>query len=202
MSNKDQNLPNILFIMSDDHAANAISIYGSRLASIFKTPNIDRIGKEGAVLNKCFCTNAICSPSRATILTGQYSHINGVRTLSDALDIGNVTYPKLMQENGYQTAIVGKWHVHNEPQGFDYYDVLPGQGLYFDPYFVDSSFDWSKYHKVKGKQGKECAGYVTDIITDKCLEWLKNRDKSKPFALMCHHKAPHDNLVVSKVLIY
>ena len=130
--------PNIIFIMADDHAANAISLYKSRLASVFKTPNLDRIGQEGAILNNCHCTNAICTPSRATILTGQYSHTNGVKTLRDRLPISSNTYPKLLQNNGYQTAVVGKWHVHSEPQGFDYYDILPDQGLYFDPYFVNA----------------------------------------------------------------
>jgi len=135
--------PNILFILSDDHAANAISLYGSRLASVFQTPNLDRIGREGALFTRCYCTNSICTPSRATILTGQYSHVNGVRTLDDPLDTSMLTYPLLLRREGYQTAIVGKWHVHTEPQGFDYYDVLGGQGLYFDPSFQNQSFDWN-----------------------------------------------------------
>jgi arylsulfatase A-like enzyme len=154
---------------------------------------MDRIGEEGAVLNRCFCANAICSPSRATILTGLHSHVNGVRTLDDALDPGLITYPKILQSGGYQTAVVGKWHVHSEPQGFDNYEVLPGQGLYFDPYFLDQSTDWSRIHPNKRKQGKQHFGHVTDIITDKCLDWLEARDRNKPFLLMCHHKAPHDD---------
>ncbi len=189
-----QQLPNILFIMADDHAANAISAYGSRLTSVFETPNIDRIGKEGAILHNCFCTNAICTPSRATILTGQYSHTNGVKTLSDIL--GNQeTFPQTLQMNGYQTAVVGKWHVHSKPQGFDYYDVLPGQGLYFYPYFMDKDMDWDTFHHNphNSSQGRRYDGYVTDIITDKCLDWLQRHDNSKPFLLMCHHKAPHDD---------
>lgn len=197
--------PNILYIMADDHCANAISIYGSRLASVFQTPHLDRIGKEGAVLHKCFCTNAICTPSRATILTGLYSHKNGVKTLNDRLDPTFNTYPRIMRSGGYQTAVVGKWHVHSEPQGFNYYDVLPGQGRYFDPYFLDQESVWRKVNGSKEEQpdwskakqlegfGKQYKGHVTDIITDKCLDWLEARDRSRPFMLMCHHKAPHDD---------
>jgi arylsulfatase A-like enzyme len=200
-----QQRPNILYIMADDHCANAISIYGSRLASVFQTPHLDRIGKEGVVLNHSFCTNAICTPSRATILTGLYSHKNGVKTLSDPLDPALNTYPQIMQRAGYETAVVGKWHVHCQPQGFDYYDVLPGQGQYVDPYFLDQETDWetvdrrmknqADWSKVKnlGETGKRFKGHVTDIITDKCLDWLEQRDKNKPFMLMCHHKAPHDD---------
>lgn len=190
-----QEKPNILFIMADDHAANAISSYESRLAKVFSTPNIDKIGKEGAVLRNCHCTNALCTPSRATILTGQYCHTNGVKTLNDPLDIDRNTFPQMMQNHGYQTAVVGKWHVHTEPQGFDFYDVLSGQGLYFDPYFLDQDTDWSLIpeNDFNARQGNMHQGYVTDIITNKCLEWLDNRDKSKPFMMMCHHKAPHDN---------
>lgn len=185
--------PNILFILSDDHAANAISLYGSRLATVFQTPNLDRIGKEGALFTRCYCTNSICTPSRATILTGQYSHVNGVRTLDDPLDTSMLTYPLLLQRGGYQTAIVGKWHVHTEPQGFDYYDVLGGQGLYFDPNFQDQSFDWNALQdrRPTATDGTRTEGYVTDIITDKCLSWLETLDPGRPFALMCHHKSPH-----------
>lgn len=190
-----QKKPNILFIMADDHAANAISAYGSRLAKVFQTPNIDRIGREGAILNNCHCTNALCTPSRATILTGQYCHTIGVKTLNDPLDTDRNTFPQMMKNGGYETAVIGKWHVHTEPQGFNYYDVLSGQGLYFDPFFLDQNTDWSTIppNDFNARQGKEHKGYVTDIVTDKCLDWLKNRDKDKPFLLMCHHKAPHDN---------
>lgn len=191
MANKK---PNILYIMSDDHGANAISAYGSRLAKVFETPNIDRIGREGAILQNVHCTNAICTPSRATILTGQYAHVHGVKTLADEMDPSLNTYPIMMQEDGYQTAVVGKWHVHCEVKGFDYYDVLPGQGYYFNPYFWDKETDWGAIENIHHKdQGKQHTGYVTDIITDKCLNWLKKRDRDKPFMLMCHHKAPHDN---------
>ncbi len=186
--------PNILYIMSDDHGSNAISAYNSRLASVFQTPNIDRIAKEGAIFQNAFCTNAICTPSRATILTGQYSHKNRVLTLADEMNPDLNTYPKMMQNAGYQTAVVGKWHVHCEVKGFDYYDVLPGQGFYFNPYFWDKETDWGAIKNVHMKeQGKQHTGYVTDIITEKCLNWLKQRDKDKPFMMMCHHKAPHDD---------
>ncbi len=190
---------NILFIMSDDHAANAISLYGSRLARVMKTPYIDSIGREGAWMENCFCTNAVCTPSRASILTGQHSHVNGVRTLFDSLDESAVTFPQLLRENGYQTAVIGKWHLHSRPRHFDHFDVLGypwQQGLYFDPEFLDESCDWESalgpdvaFRTYHGKMEK---GYVTDIITDKCIEWLTMRDPQKPFLLLCHHKAPHD----------
>lgn len=165
--------------MSDDHAAAAISAYGSR---INRTPNIDRIALEGMRLDNCFCTNSICSPSRATILTGQYSHINGLRTLPEALDNSRQNVAKLLRTAGYQTAVVGKWHLHAEPAGFDYWNVLTaenGQGTYFDPAFDEM-----------GKPRKY-QGYATDIITSLSLEWLQRRDPDRPFFLMCHHKAPH-----------
>ncbi len=197
-----QKIPNILYIMADDHAANAISLYGSRLASVFKTPNIDRIGHEGAIIKNCFCTNSICTPSRATILTGQYSHTNGVKTLKDSLDTKKNTYPQMLQKNGYQTALVGKWHVHSKPQGFDYYDILPGQGHYFDPEFIDQDIEWiegghSETTSPGGYSGypekrKSYRGHSTDIITDKSLDWLEEtRNENNPFMLMCHYKAPH-----------
>lgn len=172
--------PNILFIMSDDHAYQAISAYGSVLN---KTPQIDRIAKEGIRLDRCFCTNSICAPSRATILTGKHNHLNGVRTLNDVIDNTQQMFPKILQEAGYETAMIGKWHLghgpkHN-PTGFDYWSILPEQGLYHDPLFYDMGVE------------KEYKGYVTDITTDKSIEWLQNRNKEKPFMLMCHHKAPH-----------
>ncbi len=168
--------PNILYIMSDDHASHAISAYGSRINS---TPNIDRIAKEGIRLDNCFCTNSICTPSRAAILTGQYSHKNGVYTLNDALDPKRMTIPKYLQTGGYETAMIGKWHLVSEPQGFDFWRILPGQGAYYDPEFIEAS----------GR--KKYQGYCTDLITDFSLDWLKNRNAGKPFFLMCHHKAPH-----------
>ena len=168
--------PNILFMMSDDHASHAISSYGSR---INKTPNIDRLAKEGARLDNCFCTNSICTPSRAAILTGQYSHKNGVNTLNDKLDPKSRSVAKYLQADGYQTAMIGKWHLGTEPQGFDHWRILPGQGAYYDPEFIEAS----------GR--KKYQGYCTDLITDFAIDYLNGRDKEKPFFLMCHHKAPH-----------
>ena len=166
--------------MSDDHASHAISSYGSR---INQTPNLDRIADGGMILQNCFCVNSICTPSRANILTGKHSHLNGVKTLSDPLDGRKPNVAKMLQADGYQTAMVGKWHLGHggnaDPTGFDYWNVLPGQGLYHDPVMLDP--DGEKTHK----------GYTTDIITDFSLEWLQNRDKERPFFLMCHHKAPH-----------
>ncbi len=175
--------PNILFIMSDDHAAHAISAYGS---VINKTPHIDRLATEGMRLDSCFCTNSICTPSRATILSGQYGHKNGVCTLADHMD-GTKDYlvQKQLQQGGYQTAIIGKWHLGHggasDPTGFDYWCILPGQGAYHNPRMSEMGTD------------KQFQGYVTDIITDNSIAWLEQRDRNKPFFLMCHHKAPHRN---------
>jgi len=170
--------PNILFIMSDDHAAHAISAYGSR---INRTPNIDRIARGGARFDNCFCTNSICTPSRATILTGQYSHVNGVKTLLDPLDPARPNAAKELRAAGYATAVIGKWHLHKDPSGFDYWNILPGQGAYHDPEFIEMGVR------------KKHAGYCTDLIGDFTIEWLKRRPKDRPFFLMCHHKAPHRN---------
>src|SRR5438552_1126339 len=169
------NRPNILYIMADDHAAQAISAYGSK---INKTPNIDRIAKEGMRFTNCFVTNSICTPSRATILTGKYSHINGVPVFN-RLDGSQPTLAKYLQAAGYHTGMIGKWHLGSAPTGFDYWNILPGQGVYFDPKFIDMG------------RRKTIKGYATDIITDMSLDFLKNRPKDKPFFLMCHHKAPH-----------
>ncbi len=171
-----QERPNILYMMADDHAAHAISAYGSR---INKTPNIDRIASGGVRMTNCFCTNSICTPSRAAILTGQYSHRNGVYTLADRLDPARNHVAKELQKAGYQTAMIGKWHLESDPTGFDYWNILPGQGVYYDPVFID-----------RGEK-KEHKGYCTDLIADFSLDWLKQRDRKKPFFLMCHHKAPH-----------
>ena len=169
------NRPNILFIMADDHAAHAISCYGSK---INKTPNIDRIGNEGMRFLNCFAVNAICTPSRAAILTGKYSHINGV-TVFNRFDGSQWTVAKDLQKAGYHTGMIGKWHLTSDPTGFDYWNILPGQGKYYDPDFIEMG------------TRKAMKGYATDIITDSAIEFLKNRPKGQPFFLMCHHKAPH-----------
>src|SRR5262245_29305041 len=166
--------PNILFVFTDDHASHAISAYGSK---INKTPHIDRLAKEGMLFRNCFCTNAICAPSRAVVLTGKHSHVNGVIDNTVAFDGAQQTFPQLLRKAGYQTALLGKWHLKSDPTGFDYWEVLPGQGTYYNPVFLTA----------KGKL--KHTGYVTDIITDKALAWLdKGRDKGKPFVLMYQHK--------------
>jgi len=168
--------PNILFILADDHATHAISAYGSR---INRTPNIDRLAREGIRFTNAFVTNALCTPSRATMLTGQYSHVNGVSTLRETLDPNRLTFPKLLQAAGYQTAVFGKWHLKSRPAGFDHYEVLQSQGEYYNPTLF-SDADTVKHE-----------GYVTNIITDRALAWLARRDPDRPFLLMYHHKAPH-----------
>ena len=180
--------PNILYIMSDDHAAHAISAYGSRLAKVAPTPNIDRLAKEGALFTNAFCTNSICSPSRACVLTGQYNHINGSFDLSGKVLPGKQMLAIQMRKAGYQTAMIGKWHLKAEPADFDYYCVLPGQGQYHNPSFrIRGEKPWGKNTiQFDGK-------HVTDAITDLTLNWLKDGwDQEKPFFLMHHYKAPHD----------
>jgi arylsulfatase A-like enzyme len=167
--------PNILFIMTDDHAAHAISAYGSK---INQTPHLDRLGAQGLRLNRCFAVNSICTPSRATILTGQYSHRNGVPVFNN-LDPAKVTVAHRLREAGYYTAMLGKWHLGSDPQGFDDWNILPGQGRYVDPVLYDRDG-----HRIY-------QGYATEVITDLAIGLLKNRPKDKPFFLMCHHKAPH-----------
>jgi arylsulfatase A-like enzyme len=168
--------PNIIFIMSDDHAAHAIGAYGSR---VNKTPHLDRLAREGALLTSVFATNSICTPSRAAILTGQYSHLNGV-TMFNRFDSSRMTVARLLQQGGYYTGIVGKWHLGSDPIGFDQWEILPGQGLYRDPIFYTATGE-------KTYTGR----YVTDVITDLALEFIEQRPRDKPFFLMMHHKAPH-----------
>ena len=176
--------PNILFIFSDDHALNAISAYGGPLKEAAPTPNLDRIAEQGAIFTRSYCTNSICGPSRASILTGKHSHINGyVDNNTSRFDGSQTTFSKLLLKSGYQTAIVGKWHLKTEPEGFDYWEVLPGQGSYYNPDFLQQDGGKKRY-----------TGYVTDIVTERAIDWLKEgRDKDKPFLLMCQHKAPHRN---------
>jgi arylsulfatase A-like enzyme len=163
--------------MADDHAAHAVSAYGSR---INRTPNIDRIAREGIRFTNCFCTNSICAPSRAVILTGRYSHLNGVRDNAVSFDGTQTTFPKILQNEGYQTAMIGKWHLKSDPTGFDYWNILPGQGHYYNPDLIEMG------------EKKQHTGYVTGILTDIAFDFLENRrDRSKPFLMMLHHKAPH-----------
>ncbi|MEZ6130410.1 MAG: sulfatase [Planctomycetaceae bacterium] len=173
--------PNIVFIFTDDHAAHAMSCYGSKINT---TPNLDRIANGGMLFTNCFCTNSICGPSRAVIQTGKHSHLNGFRTNGDRFDGSQQTFPKLLQKVGYQTAVVGKWHLVSAPQGFDYSEVLRGQGPYYNPPMLLNGNPNPVKH----------VGYTTDIITDLALDWLQNkRDTDKPFMLMFQHKAPHRN---------
>lgn len=180
---------NVIFIMSDDHTSTAIGSYSSLLSDLNPTPNIDALASDGTVFDNCFCTNSISTPSRACIISGQYSHHNGVLTLNDSLDVDKQYLAKEFKELGYQTAMVGKWHLKNEPVEFDYYKVLNGQGKYFDTDFITNESGNKKWPKniVKSK------GHSSDVITDITLNWLKNiRDKNKPFFIMHHYKAPHD----------
>jgi len=174
----DKERPNILFIMSDDHAVKGISAYSKELIN---TPNIDRIAKEGALMRNSFVTNSICAPSRAAILTGKYSHLNGLRDNRDEFDGSQMIFPKLLKKAGYQTYLIGKWHLKSKPQGFDFWKILIDQGEYYNPRLVTEG-DTSVVN-----------GYTTDIITDEGLSVLKSRDKSKPFVMMLQHKAPHRN---------
>src|SRR5687767_808514 len=170
------NRANILYIMTDDHAAHAIGAYGSR---VNKTPNLDRLAREGALLTSVFATNSICTPSRAAILTGQYSHLNGV-TMFNRFDSSRMTVARLLQQGGYHTGMVGKWHLGSDPVGFDRWEILPGQGAYWDPVFYTAAGE-------KTYTGR----YATDVITDLAVDFVERRPRDKPFFLMMHHKAPH-----------
>lgn len=171
--------PNIIFLFSDDLATQSISAYGDE-RKLLETPGLDRIAKEGIRFDRCLVTNSICGPMRAVIQTGKYSHLNGFHNNSNSrFDSSQQTFPKLMQKGGYTTAVIGKWHLGSDPVGFDYWNILPGQGIYYNPPMIDN-----------GKEVK-LEGYTTDIISDLTLQWLDKRDKSKPFMLMAQHKAPH-----------
>lgn len=176
--------PNIVYIMSDDHANAAIGAYNSWLKPVVKTPNLDKLAKQGMLFKNSMVTNSICTPSRAAILTSQYSHRNGVYTLNDALPKSTTHIGHLLRMLGYQTALIGKWHLQIDPTGFDYWNVLPGQGVYINPKLRPIG--------AKPKEFKEYKdGYSEDVITDLSIDFIKKRDKSKPFYLMCHFKAPH-----------
>ncbi len=177
LSRGQSSRPNIIFIFSDDHAYQAISAYGSKLAV---TPNIDRIAKEGAIFTNAMVTNSICGPSRATLLTGKYSHINGYTLNEKKFNTGQQVFPRLLQQNGYQTAWIGKWHLGNLPEGFDHYQILNSQGQYYNPQFITPNHDTTIHH-----------GYVTNLITQFTEEWLNKRDTSKPFFLVVGEKATH-----------
>jgi len=173
------NRPNLLFILSDDHAWQAVSAYGGS-RQLIQTPNIDRLAQEGMRYDRFLVNNSLCGPSRASFITGAYSHINGFYNNDNCrFDGSQVTFPKLLQQAGYQTALIGKWHLETDPTGFDYWEILPGQGIYYNPTMIRDG------QKVKHP------GYVTDIITDLSLDWLKQRDPAKPFMLLCWNKAPH-----------
>jgi arylsulfatase A-like enzyme len=171
--------PNIIYIMSDDHGYQALSCYDT---SLIRTPNLDRIADEGVLFSRAFVTNSLCAPSRATLLTGKFSNKNGLyinRGGYNDFDGSQMTFPKLLQKAGYQTAIVGKWHLKSTPTGFDYWNILPGQGQYYNPDFIEMG------------NRKRVNGYVTTLITDVALRWLNGRNTTKPFCLMIHEKAPH-----------
>jgi arylsulfatase A-like enzyme len=173
--------PNIVVIFSDDHTQQTISAYGSKL---MQTPNIDRIAKEGAILKNSFVTNSLCAPSRAAFLTGKYGHLNGLRDNAGDRNFNGSQQQlqKLLKEQGYQTAWIGKWHLQSLPQGFDFWRILPDQGNYFQPTFINMSKDTTKY-----------TGYVTNLISDFSLDWIKKRDPSKPFFVVIGEKATHRN---------
>lgn len=168
--------PNIIFIMSDDHAYQALSCYGSQL---IETPHLDRLAEEGMRFTRSFVTNSICAPSRATLLTGKYSHMNGVIDNRKEFDGSQITFPKLLQDEGYQTAMIGKWHLKSDPTGFDYWKILTGQGDYYNPDFIEN-----------GRRVRD-TGYVTDLITDEVIRWIDKIDRKNPFCVLYHHKAPH-----------
>ena len=189
MAHAQSKAPNILFIMSDDHTSQAISAYGGYLGQYLPTPNLDRIAKEGVLMKNCFVTNSISTPSRACIITGQYSQKNGVYTLSDMIDRDHPNVAKELQKAGYQTAIIGKWHLGTEPAGYDYYNVLPGQGRYYNPLFIKMG-DWDKGQGGRPRQ-TEYGGHSTDVIANEAINFMQSVDHERPFFLQCHFKAPH-----------
>ena len=189
--------PNVLFIMSDDHTSQAIGVYGSRLAKLNPTPTIDRIGKEGMIFENAFCTNSISTPSRANIITGQYSQTNGILELDEHLPLGEEYLPMEFSKLGYQTAFLGKWHLFTAPSKFDYFNMFYGQGKYFNPVMYEKGTKKKTtflfHRKMQTLPGMVHEGYCSDILMDITLDWFKHkRDKKKPFMMMLHFKAPHD----------
>jgi arylsulfatase A-like enzyme len=176
IKDKQPDRPNILFIMTDDHSYQTISAYSDKL---IQTPNLDRISNEGVIFKNSFVGNSICAPSRATLLTGKHTHKSGQINNAVTFDGSQLTFPKLLQKAGYATALIGKWHLGSDPTGFDYWNILPGQGVYYNPDFIEM-----------GKK-KQVKGYCTNLTTDFGIDWLDKRDKEKPFCLLLHHKAPH-----------
>ena len=174
--------PNILFVFTDDHAPHAIGAYNGWLKSVNPTPIIDKLAKEGMLFEKSFCSNSICGPSRAVILSGKHSHKNGFMNNGNSFNWNQQIFPKILRKNGYQTAIYGKSHLKGRPQGFDDWAVLPGQGLYYNPDMIFAD----------GR--RRINGYCTDVVTDLAVNWLKNkRNKNKPFMKMDQHKETHRN---------
>ena len=180
--------PNILFILSDDHTSQAWGIYGGILADYVQNTHIRRLAAEGTVLDNCFCTNSISSPSRASILTGLYSHKNGVYTLEDTLNTALPTIATVLQQNGYRTALIGKWHLKSQPQGFDYYSIFYDQGTYRDPIFINSADPWPGNRAL----GQYERGFSTDLVTQKAIRWMKEQPADRPFMMCCHFKATHE----------
>ena len=171
--------PNIVFVLVDDHAFEAVSAYGSYLKDYATTPTIDSLGEEGMRFDNFVCANSICSPSRASFITGQYSHVNGVKDLNQEINVSSPWLSEELKKGGYETLLVGKWHLQGEIRGFDKHMTVEGQGVYFDPIFNGSEGTWKR------------KGYSTDVYTDIALDWLKERDESKPFYLALQFKAPH-----------
>lgn len=184
----DSRRPNILFILSDDHTSQAWGIYGGILAEYAVNDNIRRLASEGVVLDNCFCTNSISAPSRASILTGRYSHANGVYTLDDTLSVSLPTIATVLQDSGYNTALVGKWHLKSQPQGFDWYSIFYDQGVYRDPTFINSTDPWPGDRDF----GERVRGFSTDLVTDRAIAWMEAQPKDEPFLMCCHFKATHE----------
>lgn len=203
IAEKNIKQPNIIFIMADDHAAQAISAYGHPISKLAPTPNIDRIASNGALFKNNFCTNSICGPSRAVVLTGKFSHVNGFRMNGDTFDGSQQTFPKLLQKAGYNTGMIGKWHLHGYPEGFDFWNILNDQGNYYNPQFIKiqdtihidkKQIDTTAHWTVTLPDTTVVKGYATDLITDYAIDYIKSvKDIDKPFMVMVHHKAPHRN---------